>query len=73
MGEPDQPLSDQQARVLDVIREFIEANGYSPTVREIAEHTDMWVSTVHQALNALRAFGMLDWADGHARTIRLTR
>ncbi len=64
--------AEQEQRVLDVIETFIDANGYSPSIREISEATDLWISTTAKVLGRLRDRGAITFVDHQARTIRLT-
>ena len=53
-------LTDKQAEVLDVIRQFTRRRGYPPTVREIGERVGLTSSsTVHAHLKALIRKGYL--------------
>ncbi len=60
-------------RVLAVIRGYILAHGYSPTVREIADEADISsTSVVWYWMGKLRDAGLITWASGQMRTIRFT-
>ena len=62
-----------QRQVLDALRELTKDRPYSPTVRELAEATGLALSTVHAHLAQLRARGLVDWIDGHVRTLHVVR
>jgi repressor LexA len=66
-------MTTRSKEVLAWIREFIAANGYSPTVREICDGFG-WASTnaVMPHLYRLRRHGLVKWQPGHTRTMRLT-
>jgi Mn-dependent DtxR family transcriptional regulator len=59
-----------QAKILDHVRDFIAANGYSPSHAEIAEAVGTWVGTVTVNLNKLAARGRIIKGDGW-RNLRL--
>lgn len=54
------------------IKIFIEKNNYSPSIREIALGTNKSVDTIFNHVYELRDLGKIDFAEGKARTIRLT-
>lgn len=53
------------------IKEFIEKNGYSPSMREIADNTKRSLDTVFNHVYELKEQGKIDFIQGKARTIRL--
>lgn len=53
------------------IKEFIEKNGYSPSMREIADNTKRSLDTIFNHVYELKEQGKIDFAEGKARTIRL--
>lgn len=59
-------LTAKQSRVLDFIQEYKGKNGYSPTLKEIAEFLELKsVSTVHQHVKALVDKGFLDQEENY--------
>ncbi len=66
-------ITKKQHGVLEFIRDFILQYHYSPTVREIAAHFKISVSTAHQHLKALQAKGYIEMASGEQRSIELTQ
>lgn len=67
-----QRLTERQSEVLEFIRAYAEENGYSPTVREIAEHFGLRsTNAVADHLRALERKGALERDSGAARGIRL--
>lgn len=52
-------LTPNQIRVVQFLREFIEWNGYAPTLDEIAGRLDVTKPTVQQYLAALEAKGVI--------------
>ncbi|CAI6074754.1 LexA repressor [Paenibacillus sp. JJ-100] len=70
----DKPLSRRQQDIYDYVRMFIEDNGYSPTIREIAEGIMLSsASTVHSHINSLIRKGYLTHSSGGVRTLALTK
>ncbi|SEB28040.1 hypothetical protein [Paenibacillus sp. 276b] len=70
----DKPLSRRQKDVYDYVRMFIEDNGYSPTIREIADGIMLSsASTVHSHVNSLIRKGYLTQSSGGVRTLALTK
>ena len=65
--------ADTQQRILIAIRCYQSKWGFSPTLREIADMTELKTpSAVRHQLDRLRAAGLVDWRDGASRTLRLT-
>ena len=71
---PRRPHGDTQQRILDYIENYIEVNGYAPSVREIGQAVDLKsTSTVHGHLNRLEKKGLLHREAMKPRTIDITR
>ena len=68
-----QPLTDRQREVLVWIAKYIDANGYSPTIRQMCQAFN-FASTEGAMchLRQLRAKGWITWQPRETRTIRLT-
>ena len=67
-------LTWRQRKVFRVIKDYVEANGCSPTSREIAEAAGLKsASTVHHHLKQLRAAGLVTYQPGSPRTVRVLR
>jgi len=67
------PLTQQQKRVLEFIFEFLHANSYPPTVKEIQDGLSVPnPGTVHKTVLALEKKGYLEKTKRVARGIRLT-
>lgn len=65
-------LTDKQRKILDIVKEFINKNGYSPSVREICKIANLnSPATVCTHLNNLKEKGYISWVDGKVRTIRV--
>ena len=62
-------LSDSQSRVMVFIADFIDENGYTPTIREITDGLGYGsTSTVHAHIQRLIALGYLE---GSGRRMKL--
>jgi repressor LexA len=67
-----EPLSPRQNDVLDFLREFLDSNGYPPTLREIARHLDIsGTVAVVRHLEALEKKGWIRRQPGAFRSITL--
>lgn len=53
------PLTQKQAQVLDVFRSFVNVNGYTPSIRELAAVLDLSNSGVHRHLVLIKNKGYL--------------
>lgn len=63
-------LTSKQENILDYLKECIENNGYTPTIREIADYFDYKsTNTVNDHLQALIRKGYISKKNGAARTI----
>lgn len=65
-------LTKKQDFILNCIKEFINENGYSPSIREICEIASLSSpATVYTHLIQLRKKGYINYVDGKMRTIRI--
>ena len=65
--------SDRTDQVLRFIERFVAEHGYGPTIREIMDGTDISSTSVASYnLHKLRREKRIQFADGAARSIRLT-
>jgi DNA-binding transcriptional regulator YhcF (GntR family) len=62
-------MTPQRARCLSVITAFVAANGFSPTMEEIATEISCRRSTVHRHVEKLEREGRVRRKRGHDRTI----
>lgn len=70
--KPFDKLSDRQKRILVYIFEYVQSNGFPPTIREIGNNTDInSTSVVNYNLNKLVDAGYLDRTDKKSRGLRL--
>lgn len=67
-------MTEKQAEIYFIIKEFIKNNGYSPTIREIGELAKLnSPSTVFTHLTNLEKKGFISQIKGKVRTIRILR
>lgn len=64
-------LTARQAEMLGAVGDFIDRNGYSPSVRELGVLTGLSVGGVENMINTLINKGRLSRVDGQRRTLRL--
>lgn len=66
-----EPITARQREVYDWIVEFVEARGYSPTVRELCKAFGFASPTGAVChLKPLQERGWISWVPHHSRTIR---
>lgn len=62
----------KQRQILDFIKQFIQANGSAPTLKQIAEAIDVSsLATVHEHLQALEEKGLIKRKHGKNRSMEL--
>lgn len=66
-------MTEARLRILKTITAFIKREGMSPTVKEIAEATDMAISAVHSHLFPLQVGGYISRRPGTARSIQVLK
>lgn len=65
-------MTKKQKIIYDIIQEFIEINGYSPTIREICDLVGLSsTATVFVHLKKMKDKGYLTFKEGFSRTIVL--
>jgi len=64
-------ITQVQKNVLNYIADFIEENGYPPTVREISEHFGKSIRAVQDNMVALQKKGYISLAQKKSRSIRI--
>ncbi|MBI4971840.1 MAG: transcriptional repressor LexA [Candidatus Omnitrophica bacterium] len=62
-------IGSTQKHILELIKDFSAAEGYPPTVRDIAKVLKLAVSTVHEHLAKLREKGLLRHEAGRSRGV----
>ena len=66
------PLTKHQEKILNIIKDFINKNGYSPTVREIGKLSDLKSpATIKTYLDILYTKGYITYIPKLSRTIRI--
>ena len=66
-------LTKRQREIYDYIRQFMDANGYAPSLEEIGAHFGLSsVATVHEHLSNLEAKGMLRRDAHRSRALEIT-
>ncbi len=66
-------LTKRQREILDFVTEFMDAQGYSPSIREIADNFGLSSpATIHVHLENLKSKGFLKSSFNEARSIELT-
>ena len=64
-------VTKKQAELLQVIKEFQELNGYTPTIRELAELTGRTSTPTHSMIENLVKRGRLRKIAGSARSLEI--
>ena len=62
---------ERKKHILDYIAVFIASNGFSPSVRDIADGVGLALANVHQNLVILKEEGRIDFQEGKRRTITI--
>lgn len=67
-------LTDKQQRIYEIIKKFIEKNGYSPSVREIAKIAEVnSTGTIQEYIYKLKKKGYINYIPNKNRTIRIIK
>lgn len=65
-------MTDKQEELYIAIKEFINKNGYSPTVRELGKITNIKSpATTYAKLIILKRKGYITFVEGKSRTIKI--
>ena len=68
-----EPLTKRQAQILAYITEFIDANNYAPSYREIGHHFGLTsTATIAEHIESLKQKGYLSHEENLARSIQLS-
>jgi repressor LexA len=62
-------LTERQQAILDFINEYVEENGFPPSVREIGRHFEIYPATVQDHITALERKGYLQKKRFQSRTL----
>lgn len=67
-------LTKEQIYVLEQIKEYIDENGYSPSIRELCKITGKSSpATIHYYLKVLKQKGFIEYREKRNRTIRVIK
>lgn len=66
-----QPLTERQQKILAFIQKFVSERGYPPTVREVARHFRIAVSSAQDHLDALKRKGAITRAESMSRSLSI--
>ncbi len=67
-------MTNKQKIIYDAIQEFLEINGYSPTIRELCDLLDLKsTATMYVHLKKMKEKGVLNYQEGCSRTIVLNK
>lgn len=69
----NKPITIKQKKTLEAIEWFIEKNGYSPTLSEIANILNCGVRPVFEKIMILEEKGYISTVNGKARTIKVLK
>ena len=65
-------LYKRQKQILDFISQYIQVNGHSPTLQEIADSMELSsLATVHEHIQALEKKGVIKKYEGSVRGIEI--
>ncbi len=64
-------LTEKQYNVLEFIKQFRQARGYSPTLEEVADHFGVSKITIHEHVRALEQKGAITREKHRARSIEI--
>lgn len=59
--------------IVDTIAEFISREGYSPSMRDVADEVGISIGAIKHRLDRMRKDGLVDFVDGKARTLRVVQ
>lgn len=66
-------LTPSQERLLTTIQEYIDREGLSPTLRELAEHLEQGVASVYKLVQRLERNGFIGRTAGKSRSLVVLR
>src|SRR5262249_30221488 len=62
-------LTEKQQAILDFINEYVDSNGFPPSIREIGRHFEIYPATVQDHIAALEKKGFLQKKRFQSRTL----
>lgn len=67
-------LTEKQYRIYKIIKDYIDQNGYSPSIREIMQIAGFTSpATIHTFVQILVDKGYIEYTPGKFRTIRILK
>lgn len=67
-------LTPKQLKIYRIIKDFIDRNGYSPSVREIANFANLSSpATIQEHIKKLKDKGYITYIENKTRTIRVIK
>jgi len=67
------PKEERQRQLLDAVEQMTEANGYPPTMREMAKRMGVSLTRIAQLMAACEQQGFIAKVPGISRTYRVIR
>src|SRR5207244_11630219 len=64
-------LTERQQAILDFINQYVEENGFPPSVREIGRHFEIYPATVQDHISALERKGYIQKKRFQSRTLSI--
>lgn len=58
--------------ILDAISTLSAATGKAPSIREIAEVSDVSIATLHSYLTKMKDEGVITWTERHHRSLKVS-
>jgi repressor LexA len=69
-----EPLTEAQQELYEWLIQYIQENQYPPSIRQMMKAMDLKSpAPVQSRLDHLRSKGYIEWTEGKARTIRITK
>lgn len=65
-------LTKKQAQLVEAIKNYTKANGFPPTMRELADNRGVSLFAIQGMLERLKKAGIVTWIPAAPRTLRVT-
>jgi repressor LexA len=67
-------MTEKQEKIYNIVKKFIDENGYAPSVREIGKIAGVTsTATVFDHMKKLKEKGYINYIKGKPRTIRIVK
>lgn len=67
-------MTQKQIKLYKIIKNYIEKNGYSPTIRELCDELNLKsTGTIQVMLKRIKEKGFIDYIEKKSRTIRIIK